>query len=66
MKVTATAGDKFDIQLTKEELGLIGNAINEVCNGVHIPDWEFQSPLGHTKDEARALLGQITAAYRVA
>ena len=66
MKVMAFAGGQFDIQLTKEELGLIGNAINEVCNGVHIPDWEFQARLGNTKDEAQALLDQITAAYRVA
>ena len=66
MNVMAFAAGQFEIQLTKEELGLIGNAINEVCNGVHIPDWEFQTRLGHTKDEARVLLDQITAAYRMA
>ena len=47
------------VQLSRDEWVLINNALNEVCNGVHISDWEFQTRLGATKEEARKLLAKI-------
>ena len=41
------------------ELQLLNNALNEVCNGIDIADFEFQTRLGVTREEARSLLGQI-------
>ena len=48
-----------DSQLSRDELVLASNALNEVCNGVHIPDWELQTRLGVTKEEARKLMAKI-------
>jgi hypothetical protein len=41
---------------TEAELALVANALNEVCNGVHISDPEFATRLGAQRDVARALL----------
>jgi hypothetical protein len=56
---------RYLVSLTPEELTGISNALNEVCNGVHIADAEFQNRLGHTRSElASALqrLGEFIAA----
>ena len=50
----------MQVALSREELVLISNALNEVCNGVDIPDWEFQTRLGRTREEARDLLARIS------
>ena len=48
------------VELTDAELVILNNALNEVCNGVDIEDAEFQTRLGVTRDEARALLLKIS------
>jgi Domain of unknown function (DUF4279) len=47
-------------ELTKGELGIINNALNEVCNGIHL-EGEFDTRMGCTVEEARALLAKIHA-----
>ena len=47
--------------LTSTEVILINNALNEVCNGIDIP--EFSARLGTTIEEARALLQQMRGLY---
>ena len=54
----------LDVRFTREEFGLIGNALNEVCNGVDFCDAEFSTRLGSEKTAARALLAQIVSTYR--
>jgi hypothetical protein len=46
------------VELTKDELGIINNALNEVCNGIHL-EGEFDTRMGCTVEEARALLSKI-------
>jgi hypothetical protein len=46
------------VELTKDELGIINNALNEVCNGIDL-EGEFDSRMGCTIDEARKLLAKI-------
>jgi hypothetical protein len=48
------------VELTDAELVTLNNALNEVCNGVHIDDPEFETRLGVTRAEARALLLKIS------
>ena len=43
------------VELTKDELGLVNNALNEVCNGIHL-EGEFDARMGCTIEEARELL----------
>ncbi len=44
---------------TRVDLLLIKNALNEVCNGVDIEDFEFQTRLGASREDARELLRRI-------
>jgi hypothetical protein len=46
------------VELTKDELGIVNNALNEVCNGIQL-DREFDTRMGCTVEEARALLAKI-------
>ncbi len=53
-----------DVRLSEDELALINNALNEVCNGVHIEDPEFRTRLGATREEARNLLSAVNQLLR--
>ena len=46
------------------ELLIVNNALNEVCNGISIDDFEFSARLGAEHEEARALLRRVGALYR--
>ena len=48
------------IELTNDELGIINNALNEVCNGIDL-EGEFHARMGCTVEEARAVLAKIHA-----
>ncbi|HTA05913.1 MAG TPA: hypothetical protein VK774_06095 [Solirubrobacteraceae bacterium] len=56
--------DGATIKLSKAELGLVNNALNEVTNGVDIGEFEFQTRLGESREDARRLLGEVGAIYR--
>ena len=45
--------------LSKDELRLLNNALNEVCNGVDIEEAEFVTRLGVERSEARRLLADL-------
>jgi len=51
-------GRSMDIDLTRDEISIINNALNEVCNGVHL-EGEFSTRMGCSLEEARALLAKI-------
>ena len=44
---------------TPDELLLLNNALNEVCNGIAIDDNEFQTRLGVDRKAARRLLTKL-------
>ena len=48
------------LELTKDELVIINNALNEVCNGIHLKG-EFDTRMGCTVEEARAVLANVNA-----
>ncbi len=48
------------VQLSRDELGIINNALNEVCNGIDL-EGEFDTRMGCTVEEARVLLAKIHA-----
>jgi hypothetical protein len=47
------------ISFTRDELDLLNNVLNEVCNGVDIPDSEFATRLGSARNDVRRLLDKI-------
>jgi hypothetical protein len=48
------------VDLTKDELQIINNALNEVCNGIGL-EGEFDTRMGCSVEEARAVLARIHA-----
>jgi hypothetical protein len=48
------------VELTKDELGIVNNALNDVCNGSQL-DGGFDTRMGCTVEEARELLAKIHA-----
>ncbi|HYV35534.1 MAG TPA: hypothetical protein VE988_07515 [Gemmataceae bacterium] len=44
---------------THDELLVINNALNEVCNGLSFQDDEFQTRIGYTREVARKVLGKV-------
>ncbi len=50
----------MNIELTKDEIEIINNALNEVCNGIDL-EGEFETRMGCTVEEGRALLEKVHA-----
>jgi len=44
---------------THDELVVINNALNEVCNGLSFDDDEFQTRIGYSRAMAQSLLKKI-------
>jgi hypothetical protein len=55
----------FHLHLSRDEMILLNNALNEVLNGLHIDAWEFQTRLGANQDEARTLLAELYRSLNV-
>ena len=45
---------------TRDELVVINNALNEVCNGLSFDDDQFQTRIGHSRAMAQNLLKKIS------
>jgi hypothetical protein len=49
-----------EVDFSRDELTWINNALNEVLGGAHsLPEWEFHTLVGGTRDEVRALLERV-------
>jgi hypothetical protein len=51
----------MSIDFSTDELVMLNNCLNEICNGVHIGDWEFQTRVGWPRSEIQVLLDKIHA-----
>jgi hypothetical protein len=47
------------LSVSPEELLAVTNALNEVCNGIDIPDAEFQTRIGVSREFLATLLGRL-------
>ena len=47
------------VAFTHDELVVINNALNEVCNGLSFDDDEFQTRIGYSRAMAQNLLKKI-------
>jgi hypothetical protein len=47
---------------TREDLVILYNALNEVCNGLPFEDDEFQTRIGYSRATAQKLLEKIAKA----
>ena len=64
MLLKSSGGGRFLLDVSEPELLLLNNALNEVCNGVHLDEVEFSTRLGVSRDEARRLLRLVNAALK--
>jgi hypothetical protein len=49
-------------EFTREELVIINNALNEICNGLSIDDDEFETRMGYSRSRARKVLAKVAKA----
>lgn len=63
MKRVAVDAEGVTIRLSRSELGLVNNALNEIANGVTISDPEFQTRLGESRASVRRLLTEVGDIY---
>jgi len=54
--------EKIIIDLSRDELGVLTNALNEVCNGIEV--WEFDTRMGIKIEDARAILESLSLIYK--
>lgn len=59
MDIECAASDEALLRLTRDELVVLANALNTVCNAVDLP--EFTTLLGVDQSEAEALLADLAA-----
>jgi hypothetical protein len=59
----AASHRSLQIEVSVEELRVLTNALNEVCHGVHIADFEFETRLGAQRDDVRSLLDRLGKQY---
>ena len=52
--------NSMTVEFTRNELEILSNALNEVCNGIHL-EGEFDTRMGCSVEEARTLLAKIHA-----
>jgi hypothetical protein len=62
MVVVRTENGVFHAKLTKDELIIVNNCLNEVCNGRDL--FEFETRIGASKEEAHQILDRISTALR--
>ncbi len=58
MKIKNVANSTVVIELNSDEIGILNNALNQVCNGISL-EGEFDTRIGCTVEEARHLLAEI-------
>jgi hypothetical protein len=57
MELIQVIGESVTLTFTKQELEIVNNALNEICNGVDIQ--EFETRIGATPEAAEALLKAV-------
>ena len=60
MEIEHRTKDRANVTLTRDEVLLLNNALNEVCNGIAMTDDEFHTRLGVDRKHARALLKRLS------
>jgi hypothetical protein len=62
MKLIGQLEDQVDVRLSLEELVLLRNILNEVCNGMSFTDNDFLTILDAQRSEAEDLLNRVNTA----
>lgn len=57
MDLLSVSNGKAEINIAENELLILNSALNEICNGIDIA--EFETRIGSEKSEVEALLSKI-------
>jgi len=60
MQVIKLSVDQLNVGVSRDELLIINSAINEVCNGIDL--FEFEARMGAEREKVVKLLGEVGAA----
>jgi len=60
MKIKGVANSTALVELNSDEIRILNNALNEVCNGINLKG-EFDTRMGCTVEEARQLLAEVNS-----
>jgi hypothetical protein len=64
MKEIKFCHEKSTLEISKEELVIMCNALNEVCNGFNVLDFEMK--IGTTEENALKFLKSLSGLYKKA
>jgi hypothetical protein len=62
MKTIEIKKNKIKLELSRYELAILNNALNEVCNGIEVKN--FESQMGMKTDEAEIFFDKLNLAYK--
>jgi hypothetical protein len=60
MQVIKLSVDQLNVGVSRDELLIINSALNEVCNGIDL--FEFEARMGAEREKVVKLLGEVGAA----
>ncbi|MDY0924197.1 MULTISPECIES: hypothetical protein [unclassified Leclercia] len=58
MDVISVAGKQAQLTIDENELLILNSALNEICNGISVP--EFETRIGASKEDVCALLNDVS------
>ncbi|WP_068638288.1 hypothetical protein [Thauera butanivorans] len=59
MEIINTAAERAQVEIGRDELLIVNAALNEVCNGIAV--FEFETRIGANRERATALLKEVGA-----
>lgn len=59
MEVISTTAERSQVQMDRDELLIVNAALNEICNGIAVS--EFETRIGADRSRVAALLGEVGA-----
>ena len=57
MNVVASSDESITVRLSKDEVIILNNALNEICNGIAIS--EFHTRIGYEREEVEKLFNEL-------
>jgi hypothetical protein len=63
MQLVVVDTEGVTVRLSRSELGVVNNALNEMANGVDMSDAELQMRLGVPRSDVRRLLTEVGDIY---
>lgn len=62
MQIEKNPDGTFALDIDEKELAILNNALNEVCNGIQVE--EFETRMGSTREDVHLMLRSLGSALR--